>query len=452
MKIFFSSSLPDMGSGKVFPVLFRLAVPSMISLFFQNLYSLVDTMFVSWLGPTSLAALSLSVPVFYLALSLTKGLCVGATTLMSSAQGEGEIKKADSLAQYSLSLIFVVLCPLLILIIPGPCRFIFSLLGAQGDVRIEVYDYALWLAFSFPVMGYVMLCESVFMSHGDSFTPMKGMILGNIINLILDPVLIFSAGLGLGGASLASLLGWVFSGIYMRAKLARHGYISPGLTWTKDMLPYWRSIWGVGYLITLSLMVTTFSYGAMNWFLSREGAAPIGAWNLMGRVELMITLPFTGITNSLVPFIGYNFGRKTYVRILDAIKTSLFIEITGMVFFSFIFILFAEEIMAVFHPGEEVLRYASYALRVSAAAYIFFPFELTLQGTAPGLRRPGFSLSSLLFRQIILKITLAAVLSVYWGVKGIYWSHPVSMAAGGLLSVVLMRMLLQKVNILTSVR
>ncbi len=451
MKSLSSSPRVDMGSGKVSSALIHLAVPSMISLFFQNLYSLIDTMFVSWLGPAPLAALSLSVPVFYLALALTKGIGMGTTTLMSSARGEGDSERADFLARYSLSLMFIVLCPLMIFVIPGPCRAIFSMLGAQGEVRIEVYDYALWLALSFPVMGYVMLSESVFMSHGDSFTPMKGMILGNIINLILDPVLIFWAGMGVGGASLASLLGWIFTGFYIRIKLARYGYTRPGLTLTKEMFSYWRAIWSIGYIITLSLMVITFSYGAMNWFLSKEGTAPIGAWNLMGRVELMITLPFTGISNALIPFVGFNFGKKAYGRILDAIKTSLFIEITGMVFFSILFILFSKDIMAVFRPGEEIIQYAAYALKVSAVAYVFFPFELTLQGTAPGLRRPGFGLSSLVFRQIILKITLAAVLSLFWGVKGIYWSHPISMAAGGLLSIVLMRMLLRKENILTSV-
>ncbi|NLD38674.1 MAG: MATE family efflux transporter [Desulfatiglans sp.] len=438
----------DMGKGRVSSTLFMLAVPTMISLFFQNLYSLVDIMFVSWVGTTPLAALSLSVPVFYLALALVRGIGLGTTTLMSSARGEGDEKKADSLAEASLPLMLLILCPLLILTLPGPCKYIFSLLGAKGEVLLTVHDYALWLSLSFPVMGYAMLCESILMSHGDSVTPMKGMVLGNILNLILDPVLIFSANMGVEGASLASLIGWIFTAYYLRRKLITYGYSVPVVKKTGDMIKQWRRIWGIGYVITLSMIVVTFSVGAMNWFLAREGAAAIGAWNLMSRVELMIVLPFMGISHSLVPFVGFNFGRRNKERIIAAVKTSLCIELSGMAVFSLLFIYFSKEIIGLFNPGQDVLQWGAYALRASATAYIFFPFELTLMGTAQGLRRPVFSLVTSIFRQIFLRIPLAALLYGMSGVKGIYWSHPLSMVAGGLLSAALIMVLLRNENIL----
>lgn len=444
MKRLLSAQALDMGSGKVSTALFRLALPSMISLFFQNLYSLVDTMFVSWVGTTSLAALSLSVPVFFLALALSKGVGIGTTTLMSSARGEGDTEKADAIARYSLTLMLLALCPLLIFTLPGPCRGIFTLLGARGEVRVEVYDYALWLALSFPVMGYVTLCEGVFMSHGNALTPMKGMLLGNIVNLGLDPVLIFGAGLGVGGASLASLLGWLITGLYLRSQLMKSGFVRPSWIWTPGMFPYWRAIWALGYLIALGLLVIPFSFGTMNWLLARFGAAPLGAWNLMSRIELMIALPFMGICNALVPFIGFNRGRRDYGRIRDSIRMSLFIQISGMLFFAVLFVLFSKQIMDIFRPDPEVIRWGSYALRASATAYAFYPVELTLTGAAQGLRHPLYSLIATAVRQLGYRIPLAVFFSHAWGVKGIYWSHPAATALGALLSIFLIRSLLKK--------
>ena len=404
-------------------------------------------MFVSWVGTVPLAALSLSVPVFYLALALAKGIGVGSTTLMSRYRGEGDAAKADSISRYSLTLMILVMSPMLILTLPGPCRTIFSLLGAEGEVKMVVHDYALWLCLGFPFMGYAFLCESVFMSHGDSMTPMKGMILGNIINLVLDPILIFWAGLGLAGASMASLLGWAFTGLYMRHRLAKEGFACPALTWEREMFPFWRAIWGLGYLIALSMIVIPISFGTMNWLLARAGAAPLGAWNLMSRVELMIALPFMGITNALVPFIGFNLGKKDFGRILEGIRFSLVMEIVGMAVFSLLFISFAKEIMEMFRPDGDVLRWSSYALRASATAYVLYSFELTLLGSAQGLGRPLYSLLSTGMRQIGLRLPLAFCLSSLWGVKGIYWSHPMSLMLGGLFSLVLLRILVRKAGI-----
>ncbi|MFH1490493.1 MAG: MATE family efflux transporter [Pseudomonadota bacterium] len=437
----------DMGAGKVSSTLFRLAVPSMISLFFQNLYSLVDTVFVSWVGTEALAALSISVPVFYLALALAKGVGIGTTTLMSHARGRGETDRADSLARYSLTLMFFILSPMLIFALPGPSRMIFGLLGAKGGVRVEVYHYALWMALSFPVMGYVTLCESVFMSHGDSLTPMKGMLLGNIVNLIMDPVLIFGAGLGVGGASMASLMGWICSGLYLRKRLLRMGFTGPSAALTPAMLPYWRAVWEIGYMIALSMVIIPFSFGTLNWLLARIGAAPLGAWNLMSRVEMMIALPLMGVGNALVPFIGYNLGRKACDRIRGGVWFSLVIGISIMAFFSVLFIIFSKQVMEMFHPGPEVLQWGAYALRVSATAYVLFPVELTLIGLSQGLKKPAYSLLSMAFRQLGLRIPLAVLLSHTWGAKGIYWSHPASMALTGLLCILLILNLLKKTKI-----
>jgi Na+-driven multidrug efflux pump len=282
------------------------------------------------------------------------------------------------------------------------------------------------------------------MSHGDALTPMKAMLMGNTVNLVFDPILIFGAGLGVGGASLASLMGWLVSGFYMHMRLAQCGFVPPTLTWTRLMFPFWRAIWGLGYLIALTMLILPFSFGTMNWLLARFGPAPLGAWNLMSRVELMVALPFMGICNALVPFIGFNLGRRDYGRIRDSIRMSLIIEISGMFFVAIIFILFSKQIMGIFRPGPEVIRWGSYALRASATAFVFFPLELTLTGAAQGLKHPLYSLIATGARQLIFRIPLAVFFSYSWGVKGIYWSHPSATILTSLLCIFLIRDLLKK--------
>lgn len=436
----------DMGSESIPRVVLTLAIPAMMSMFFQNLYAFIDTMFISWLGTVPLAAQALSIPVFYVALSLGKGVQVGTATLISRTRGENNLKKVEDLARAALPMLLLVMLPIFLLLIPGICDAFFGLMGAQGELLDQVYIYTFWLVLGFPVMAYVMVAEAIFMAHGDTFTPMKAMLLGNGANLILAPLLMFALDFGIAGASMAMLLGQILSAVYIRIRLKQSGLFVPTLRWQPEFVVTWKEIGRLGVFVALTFLISPVSLSLINGVLASFGAAPVAAWNIMSRLEMLGLLPLNGMAASMIPFLSFNMGRHKYQRIKDGIKFFFIIAIIFVLPMMTIFILLPQYLMLPFRASPEVMELGKYAIRIAAFGHILAPIDLALYSLAQGLQKPWYPMFTLGIRVIILRYTLALYLASRWGAFGIYWCQPSSMALGAIISCVLLWKLMQRVE------
>lgn len=432
----------NMGEGKVLTVLLGLAAPAMVSMFFQNLYALVDTVFVSWLGTVELAALSLSVPMLYLAMAVAKGVAVGSTSLMSHARGANDNDRADTITRSSLPLALIFLLPFCLLAFPGVNESIFGWFNVDNGVLEEVKKFMFWLGWTFPAMGFAMVCESVFLSHGDAKTPMKAMILGNIVNMALDPLLIFSFKMGIAGASLSSLIGWTVSGWFMWRTLKGQGRQMPRLFCSRAEARTWKEIGILGIPVAIAMLVMPISMIGLNYVLAPFGPAYVGAWTLSARMEMMLILPLYGLSCSLIPFAGFNLGAGNSHRIREAVKVSLMVCYGLLLPLGVLLWFNAPLVIGLFRPGREVLELSSYAFRVSLLGYWLVPVELIVTGLAQGMKRPRYTLIINVARVLLLRLPLAFMLGAVWGGKGAYISHTIAMMITGTVSIFILRHLL----------
>jgi putative MATE family efflux protein len=431
-----------MGQGRVLSVLLTLGLPAMVSMFFQNLYSLVDTVFVSWLGTVELAALSLSIPLLYFAMSVAKGLAVGTTALVSHARGGNQDGRAKKIIASSLPLALVAIAPLCLIAFTPVNQWLFGLFRVDPRVLPEIDRFVFWLAWLFPAMGFTMLCEGVFLSYGDARTPMIAMIAGNLMNMVLDPVLIFACRMGIAGASLSSFLGWTLSGIIMWTALKRRGKDRPALGVSPGHLKFWKPIAWAGGPVALAMMIIPFSLVGLNYVLAPFGPAFVGAWNLSSRMEQMIVLPLYGLSCSLIPFAGFNLGAGNSDRIREAVRICFAACYGILVPTGFLLWIFAPDIIGLFNPGGEVLELSCFALRVALIGYFLVPAELIMTGLAQGIKKPQYSLAVNLLRLLCLRLPLAFVFGHLWGGQGTYVSHTVSMMVTGVASLYIIRRLL----------
>ena len=428
----------DMGNGPILPLILTLAVPAMISMFFQNLYAFIDTIFISWLGSVPLAAQAFSIPLFYIALSLGKGVQVGTATLISHARGRDETKQVEALAQAALPLLLLLFAPLFLLLMPGLCDAAFGLLGAQGVMLDQIYRYVFWLIWGFPLMAYVMVGEAIFMSHGNTMTPMQAMLLGNAANLVLAPLLIFGLDLGIAGASLATLLGQVLSALYIRAKLKQSGLVTPGLKWPSGILTLWGKIGRLGSLVAITFLVSPLGLSLLNGVLSSFGAAAVGAWNIMSRLEMLGLLPLNGMAAAMIPFMAYNYAQNKTERIREGVKYFLLLATVFIIPIMAVFIIFPHYLLLPFRADGEVMELGSYAIRVSAFGHLLVPLDLALFSLAQGLQKPWYSLFTLGLRILLFRYPLAIYLASVWGVRGVYWCQPSATALAAVVSAFLL--------------
>jgi len=433
-----------MGAGSVFKTLVRLSVPAMISMFFETLYSLIDTIFVAKLGTIPLAGMSLAVPFLFIGMALSKGVAIGSLALMSHARGSNRHGTAEKIAASAFPLILLFVGVLVLLALPTVNRPIFALFDNHSGLINEADHYTRWLALSFPSIGFTMLCEAIFFSYGDTKTPMQAMIAGNILNIILDPLLIFYCKMGVAGASFASLLGWTLSGFIMWQALKKRNLNRPRIEYSRDQIKLWPQIISLGIPVTLSMLIIPISIAVLNYLLAGFGPAYVGAWNMSTRIERMVVMPLYGISSALIPFVAFNLGLKRPDRIRTGCKTALLtcyiLIIPTVLFFWF----YAGTFIAVFKPSPEVLNLATFALKIAGLGYFFTPFELILTGLAQGLKQPKYSLLTNILRLLVIRLPLAFLFAEKMGGHGIYISHPVSLTISGIASFFLIRHLFKE--------
>jgi len=434
----------DLGAGPVPSVLLRLAAPVMLSLFFENLFFLVDTVFVAWIGTTSLAAMSLCQPLFYTAFAFAKGVGVGTTVLVSHRLGEGRREEGLRMVRAALPLMTLAMLPWLVLTAGAPCRTVLTLLGADAPAAAEGQRFLFWLVLSFPVMGYFLVAEAISMSHGDSVTPMKAALLGNGVSIVLKYLFIVPWGMGISGSSLGTLLGWTVSAGYLGRTLVSCGRPRPVLAFDRHTLACWGSIGALGSQTTLAVLIAPLSLGFINLMLARLSMAGVAALNLSMRLEFLVAVPLVGLSNALAPLMGFNLGRGDFGRIRRGVDAAVRLGETIIMPVMILFLALPGPLLAIFRPSTEVLAIARYALRCSALGYLAIPLELTLQGAAMGLKRPWYAIVAMAIRHLVLRIPMVALLSAYYGIQGVYWTLPISYWISGVVCLVLLGDLLAR--------
>ena len=436
----------DMGAGGVAGTLWQLALPSMFSMLFHTLFHLVDTVFVAWLGESSLAAMSLTFPLMFVIFALVNGMAVGTTTRMSNALGRGRVDEAQGYADSALLLVLILTTPALPLVFRPLSDAFFSLLGGSGDVLPESYRYAAWLVLGTPLMAFSLIADSTFRSQGDTVTPMKSMILGNAINAVLDPIMIFTFGWGIAGASIATFIGRLASCLYLWSRLKKRSALIPGITWRPDHPRKWVSIGEIGLPVAISQGSMAVGSALLNRILSGYGPAAIGAFMLGNRVEMFVFLPVFGFNSALVPFIGYNIGKGDFSRVRGALKVVLLSSTAMIGVIGTLVYLWPDLVLALFRPSDQVMGMAMASIRASATAYLFAAADISFWGIFQGSGRPVYGMAAQILRTLAVRIPSAAVLSRLFGLPGVWWCQPLSAFASFLLSTFFIFKVMEKIR------
>ena len=364
-----------MGTARMFPLILSMAVPAMFSMLVQALYNIVDSYFVSQVSEKGLAAISLAFPIQNLLIAFGVGTAVGVTSLISRRLGQGRQDEADSAATHGilLSLCTYVLFALYGAFFTTPFFRMFESdpeIVQMGDTYISIC-----CIFSFGLFVEISL-EKILQATGNMIWPMIFQLVGAVSNIILDPILIFGMfgmpAMGVAGAAIATVGGQIIAMIFSIVVVVLREH-AVRITF-RGFRPHWRTvrdIYTVGLPAIVMQSIGTVMTMALNGILSAFSTAAYTVFGLYFKLQSFVFMPVFGLTQGLMPIMGYNYGARNKKRLLSALKQGCVIALIIMTLGLLVFLLFPAQLLGIFNASRELLEIGVPALRIIASCFLF---------------------------------------------------------------------------------
>ncbi|MDC3960645.1 MATE family efflux transporter [Polyangium jinanense] len=404
--------------------LVRLAVPMTLSIVLMMLAGIADTFFVGRLGPRELAVMSFAFPVIALVMSVAFGLNVGSAAAISRAVGGGDTGAARRLCTHAMLLALLVVAVLSALgMLFG--ADLFRALGADEPVVALLSSYMnIWFG-GVVFLVVPMVGNGAMQATGDSKTPAKIMAVFAVMNVALDPLLIFGAGpipaLGLRGAALASVLA---RGVTMCISLwvlgARLELLDLHVPTARELFVSFRQILSVGLPAAVSNALTPISTALVTGFIARYGSDAVAAYGLGSRLDGLLVIPSMALSMALTPFIGQNWGAHREDRVAQALSLAQRIVVAwGAVVWTAMLIL-RRPLASVFSSDDEVLGMADDYLLILPLAYGATGIVAVTSSTFNAIDRAVRSTVISAMRGLFLALPLAVLGARIAGVRGLF--------------------------------
>lgn len=391
--------------------LWTLAFPIMAGMGIHTLYTIVDMIFIGRLGGDAIAAVAFNMPLFFLVLGLSFGVGSGVTASIARFIGAKDKVNADNTAEHAVALgliISIILTTFGLIYGEG----LLQRLGATESVLPLSWDYLKVSLIGLPFMVFSTFFRSILSGEGDMKLPMAVAGLGTILNIILDPIFIFTLGYGVGGAAMASAISQliVFLIFVYMLFVKEHAYIrfrmrdfSPSLFIIKDIIR-------VGLPASMSMIIMAFGQLVFNRILVRFSTDAVAAYQVGGRMDMVIFLPIMAIASALTTLVGMFFGAKEIEKIKFIAKYGIIrsMMVTGVL--SIILYIFAPLIVKIFTLDVGIQSIAVTYLRFICLIYPLIAIGMTVGRILQGL---GKGLPMLVITSIRI-LALSAPLALYF--------------------------------------
>lgn len=420
----------------------KFAVPSVIALLVNSLYNIVDQIFIGWgVGYLGNGATNIVFPITIIALALSMMIGNGGAAYLSLKMGEGEVETAKKGVGNAVTLVTIVsiLLAVIFLVWIDP---ILTLFGATDVLRPFALEYGFIIGAGLPFMMISAAINSMIRADGSPKYAMLSMVIGAIINVILDPVFIFVFQMGVKGAVIATIIGqvasFVVSVLYMphfKSVQLNKSSFAPCAKVSVNIVIFGLSSFITQFAITIVMALTNnllAKYGAQSVY---GAEIPLTATGIVMKVNQIMIAILLGIATGTQPIIGYNYGAKSYHRVKKALEISLIAsEIVSVA--AFLIFQFAPMSVVSLFGSEEGLynEFAVKAFRIFLMLCPLTGFQTIAAVYLQAVGKPVKSAILSLARQIIFFVPTALILPIFLGVEGVMWTGPVADGLAFLLS------------------
>lgn len=427
----------------VFSLLVSMSVPMMLSMLIQSLYNIVDSIYVSRLGTDALTAVSLAYPLQNAIVSVAVGTGVGISSAISIHLGAGDQEKADRAATLGIALT-VFHCILFVIAGIFITRPFLSLFTDNPAVLEDACDYTyIVLCLSFGALLQIAL-EKIFQSIGQMKITMYLLIVGCVINIILDPILIFGLlgfpAMGTAGAAIATVIGQISAFLLYIAVYVRKSYaVHIRLRHLKPDIRLIGQIYSVGIPSSIMMLLPSMLISVLNRILASFSEVYVAVLGVYFKLQTFIYMPANGIVQGMRPIIGYNYGAGEIQRVRKTIRYSLLCAAAIMLLGTLLALLIPRQILSLFDADPELMDAGITALRIISLGFLVSSLGVICSGTFEALGNGRNSLIISLLRQFVITIPLSFLLSHFFGPAGVWVSFPAGEICASVAAVFLLK-------------
>ncbi len=399
-----------------------MAIGSIASMTFQ----VVDTFFVAQLGTEALAAMAFTFPVVMILHAIAVGLGTGVTSVVSRVVGGGQGEESRAIATDSL-LLAVLVTAVFSIVGMATIDPLFSLLGATPEIMPLIRDYMEIWYLGIVFMVVPIIGNSIIRAHGDAKFPSMIMSIAALLNIALDPILIFgllgAPRLELQGAALATVIARFIT--FIAALTVLH-FRMHALTYEKPSIgrvqTNWNKILHIGLPSTGTQLIVPVSFGILTALISTFGAVAVAAYGVATRVEMFALIIVMATSISMGPFVGQNAGADRIDRVRTALRFSLQVCFIYGVIIAVLLAVFGDDVAALFSDESDVVRMAAFYLLVVPISYPVMAVIGIGSQTFNSLAKPMPAMIIGAGKSLVLQVPLAYAGAALGGIEGVFVS------------------------------
>jgi len=402
----------------------------MLSMLTISLYNFFDAFWVAKLGHEAIAAVTVTVPFQIVIIAISVGSGIGINALVSRRFGENDVEATNRTAGqiFPIAAFFGILLLLLAVFMPRP---ILTLCGATPDVIDLATQYLVTVAYGLPFLIASILANHLLRGSGEAVKPMIFMVTASVVNIILDPFFIFGYGIfpemGVQGAALATVISHILGALMgLTFIIARKSVYRLKWHYLIPKLSMIRDIYRVGLpSMTIELSWSLF-FGVFFNALSSFGSLAVAVGGLVIRIIDLAYMPIFGVSDAVLPIVGYCFGAGLWHRLWKAFLLASIGLMVLMGTVTLIMEVITPTVIGIFSNESDLMAVAVPAMRICLAALVLVGPQHLAVATFQGLSKGKDALLVAIIRQLALLVPLTILLPRIWGINGIWLSIPIA--------------------------
>ena len=419
-----------MGTEPVLKLLTAMSIPAMFSMLVQAMYNIVDSFFVAKIGKDALDAVSLAFPIQILMIGVAVGTGIGINSLISRSLGANKIEYANKVATYSifLGVISGAVFALIGFLFTENFFQLFTndetliLMGSQYASTVMIFSVGIFLQINI---------EKTLQSTGDMLNPMLIQLFGAVINIVLDPILIFglfgAPEMGIFGAAVATVIGQLGAmviGLYVLLRKQKNLKIT--LKGFRPELSIISKIYKVGLPSIIMQSIGSFVVVVMNNILISLSTSAVAVFGIYFKLSSFVSMPVFGITFGAMPIFGYNFGAKKRKRIMECLKYAMIASLVIMLAGTAVFFFFGKELLMIFDATPDMIAIGTSALAIMGFTFPLLGINVMISSLFQSIGHANKGLIITVIRQVLVSIPFALIMSKYIGINAVWIAYPLA--------------------------